>query len=263
MGEALVERYIEEGLVCPSVLRKGLLTTAAIDNIDHNPSSTTAKSSFHGTSISIFQHPINNNFGEQREMLHIAERQSTKKVPPLPESYTNVRPAYFTASSPLPPKCQNLLPLKPDTLYRGLNIEFQWLNHVSITETVEGGTPITWSTYHASKNRGLDFRPSISALLPLLPEQAHSVATMKHAMQKVKETTSYLRPDQTPVVTVDQPLFAVAKQIQWQWPETFGEGKYIVILGGLHIEMAAFKTIGNLLKESGWTAVSTEAGIAS
>ena len=81
MGEALLERYLEEGLVCLSVLRKGLLTTAAIDNIDHNPSSTTAKSSFHGTSISIFQHPINNNFGEQREMLHIAERQSTKKVP--------------------------------------------------------------------------------------------------------------------------------------------------------------------------------------
>ena len=30
MGEALVERYLEEGLVCPSVLRKGLFTTAAI-----------------------------------------------------------------------------------------------------------------------------------------------------------------------------------------------------------------------------------------
>ena len=109
----------------------------------------------------------------------------------------------------------------------------------------------------------MDFRPSVSALLPLLPEQAHSVATMKHAMQTVKETTSFLRPDQVPVVTVDHPLFAVAKQIQCQWPETFREDKYIVILAGLHIEMAAFKDTGNLLKESGWTAVLTEAGIAS
>ena len=72
-----------------------------------------------------------------------------------------------------------------------------------------------------------------------------------------------MRSDQVTFVTVDQPLFAVAKQIQWQWPETFGEDKYIVISEGLHIEMAAFKTIGNLLKESGWTAVLTEAGIAS
>ena len=37
-------------------------------------------------------------FGEQREMLHIVVRQSTKIVPPLPESYTNVRLAYLTAS---------------------------------------------------------------------------------------------------------------------------------------------------------------------
>ena len=153
-------------------------------------------------------------------MLHIPDMQSTKKVPPLPKSYTNVRPAHFTAISPLSPKIQNLLPLKPDSLHRGSNIELQRLNHVSITETAEDGIPITWSTYHASKNRGLDFCPSISALLPFLTEQAHSVATMKQAMQKVKETTSYVRPDQVPVLTVDQSLFAMAKQIQWQWPET-------------------------------------------
>ena len=36
MGEALVESYLEEVLVFPSILRKGLLTTAAVDNIDHN-----------------------------------------------------------------------------------------------------------------------------------------------------------------------------------------------------------------------------------
>ena len=86
---------------------------------------------------------------------------------------------------------------------------------------------------------------------------------MKHAMQKVKETTLYLRPDQVLVVTVDQPLFAIAKQIQWQWPETFGEDKFIVILGCLHIEIVAFKTIENVFNKSGWTAVLTEAVIAS
>ena len=61
------------------------------------------------------------------------------------------------------------------------------------------------------KNRGLDFRPSISALLPLLPVEAHSVATLKHVMQKSQRL--FLRSDQVTFVTVDQPLFAVAKQI--------------------------------------------------
>ena len=61
LGEAVVELHLSEGVICPSVLRKGLFTTAAVDNIDHNPSSTTSKSSFHGTGISIFQHLSGND----------------------------------------------------------------------------------------------------------------------------------------------------------------------------------------------------------
>ena len=36
----------------------------------------------------------------------------------------------------------------------------------------------------------------------------------------------------------------------------------IVLFGGLHIEMAALKSIGSLLKESGWTGALVEAGLA-
>ena len=36
----VIERYEREGVVCTSKLRGELLTTAAADNIDHNPSST-------------------------------------------------------------------------------------------------------------------------------------------------------------------------------------------------------------------------------
>lgn len=39
------------------------------DNIDHNPSSTTAHSSFHGTGISIFQFPTVENPGTAIEMV--------------------------------------------------------------------------------------------------------------------------------------------------------------------------------------------------
>ena len=57
LGDAAVNMYMADGVVCPSVLRKTIFTTAAMDNIDHNPSATTATTSFHGTSISVFQHP--------------------------------------------------------------------------------------------------------------------------------------------------------------------------------------------------------------
>ncbi|CAC5362289.1 unnamed protein product [Mytilus coruscus] len=41
------KQYQEEGYVCPTSLQIGLFTTEAVDNIDHNPSSRTAKDSFH------------------------------------------------------------------------------------------------------------------------------------------------------------------------------------------------------------------------
>jgi len=55
----------------------------------------------------------------------------------------------------------------------------------------------------------------------------------------------------------------VAKQVQWHWPEQYGDDKFIIMFGGLHIEMAALKSIGSLLKESGWTGALVEAGLAS
>ena len=98
---------------------------------------------------------------------------------------------------------------------------------------------------------------SISSLMPILQEQAHSVATIKHAMDKVKEVTSFLNPRQMPVMACDQPLFVLAKQIQWEWPEIYGEDRFVAMFRGLHIEMAAFKLLGDLLKGTGWvTALS-------
>ena len=55
LGDPVVTMYIGHGVVCPLELCRGLFTTSAMDNIDHNPSSSTS-TSFHATSISIFKH---------------------------------------------------------------------------------------------------------------------------------------------------------------------------------------------------------------
>jgi len=55
LEDAAVSKYMEEGVVCPFVMRKDLFTTAAMDSIDHNPSATTVSTSFHRTSISLHQ----------------------------------------------------------------------------------------------------------------------------------------------------------------------------------------------------------------
>ena len=64
------------------------------------------------------------------------------------------------------------------------------------------------------------------------------------------KATQHVNPGQVPVLTVDQPLYAIAKAIQWSWPDQYGEGKY-----GLHIEMALLNVLGNWLDGSGWVAI--------
>ena len=47
------------------------------------------------------------------------------------------------------------------------------------------------------------------------------------------------------MIAFDQLLYALAKQVQWNWPDKYGEDKHVVMFGGLHIEMAALKTLGD------------------
>ena len=63
LGNNLCHHFEMEKSVCPPKLKGKLFTTAAIDNIDHNPSSTTAHD------ISLFQHPRHDASGVERTML--------------------------------------------------------------------------------------------------------------------------------------------------------------------------------------------------
>ena len=124
---------------------------------------------------------------------------------------------------------------------------------------------MSWSAFHANHYDFLssDMPTTTSCLLPLFQEYAATVAMVRHSLDIIKKLTGITNPGQTPVVAVDQPLFAIAKNVQWKWPLVYGEGKVVVMFGGLHIELAALKTLGNLLKSSGWTSALVQAGVAT
>ena len=42
-------------------------------------------------------------------------------------------------------------------------------------------------------------------------------------------------------MTADQPLFALAKEIQWAKPEFLGEDKLLIMMDALHIEITFMK----------------------
>ena len=78
------------------------------------------------------------------------------------------------------------------------------------------GLPIT----HKIRNQLIESVDRIitpTALLPLFHESAHTVTMIRHSMDVVKSA------GQIPVLTFDQPLFTLAKEIQWKWPDKYGE----------------------------------------
>lgn len=88
------QSYDTNSGIRPPGLHLGLFTTAAVDNIDHNPSSTSSRDSFHGTGISIVQHRVtesddSSTKGGPVTEIHI---EQSKCISHLPLSYSNVQP---------------------------------------------------------------------------------------------------------------------------------------------------------------------------
>ena len=64
-------------------------------------------------------------------------------------------------------------------------------------------------------------------------------------------------------MTFDAPLYKLAKKIQIKYKEDVGEDKIVLIPGGMHIEKIVWEILVQLLEESGWTTLLTNADIAS
>ena len=60
-------------------------------------------------------------------------------------------------------------------------------------------------------------------------------------MTVIKAATKFVNSGQIPVVTIDQTLHRLIKMITCQLPATHGKDTFIVILGGLLIEICCFK----------------------
>ena len=91
------ERFEENGIVVTAFLWKRLLTVGTLDNMDHNPSSTTAVNAFHGSGTSLFQFLTKDNPGESRPPVIIPP--SEIKQHSLPDSYAVVPDVALTATA--------------------------------------------------------------------------------------------------------------------------------------------------------------------
>ena len=126
------------------------------------------------------------------------------------------------------------------------NMPCRWMDHVRLVtnkDTLANDEKLSWAAYHAccSEEEASSHRKSLSCLLPLFHEYSKSIEMLRHGMDIMKKTVDFLNPGQVPIINADQPLYAVCKQIECRWPRFYGEDCFVVILGGLHIEMNALK----------------------
>ena len=182
-------------------------------------------------------------------------------------------PAVVPVKNPTVPE---IIELKKLDCKVELSAENQWCEHVydviNVQQDLENSNEepgkedrmcVSWAAYHANHQDENKGQKAISTLLPLFPDDSKSVAMIKHSMDVVHKAVNILNKGQIPVIACDQPLYKIAKDIQWTWPEMYGEEMYVVMLGGLHIKMALLKCLGDLLDGSGWISAILQAGIAS
>ena len=86
---------------------------------------------------------------------------------------------------------------------------------------------------------------------------------IRHVLDIIKAAVDYLNRDQLQVISFDQPLYALTKLVQRNWKENYGERSFVIMMGPLHIEMAALKTIGDWFKDLRWSSGLYEADIPS
>ena len=174
---SISERFEMDGCVVPACLRKGIFTIGALDNIDHNPSSTTAASSFHGTGISVFQLPTTNNPGEERLPVTLPP-QGTGHV--LPKEYATVHPVELDPSKAVVPVC--VMTESVSCMAAEKQTEVTWVEHSlrKLEEvSISSSDTVTWAAYHASTQTE-EHPPALTALLPLFYEKAATPAMVKH-----------------------------------------------------------------------------------
>ena len=130
-------------------------------------------------------------------------------------------------------------------------------------QTVDSDGNISWEAYYANQQLAQEILLLLQQCYLFSMRTLSLVAMIHHSIYVIKQGVQELNPSQVPVITLDQPLYSIAKRIQWNWPEKYGENHFVIILGGLHIEMAGLKVIGNWLEDCGLVEALVQAKVAS
>ena len=263
VARAVCKRHVEDGIVLPTNLRRNVFVTYDVDNIDSHNQGNFSQDEFHGTALSATNHLSMANQGEERPPIQLDF--SDTSVPKLPDSYAIVHPVELDNNSLFVPRnIQGKLRPSHNRVQGAIIKDEAWMIHVSkvLQQDLPPGEIITWSGFSSQLMGENSLKPkAVTGVFPLFPEKTASPSMIKHAMQLTLQGTEFFNKGQTSVLGADQPIYAIAKQLQWQFPDTLGEDKLVLMMGALHIEDKVHQMIGKILRDSGWTTVLSQAEV--
>ena len=66
-------------------------------------------------------------------------------------------------------------------------------------------------------------------------------------MTVIQTVVHKVNPRQIPIITADQPVYALLRQIHWKSSNDFGEDAFLIMMGGLYIEIVILHILGLIL----------------
>jgi len=173
----------------------------------------------------LVQHPTTEKPGTDRatDVFDPGKSSTSKKITSVPSYYTEVPPLTLPSSDIVVLNTRARLVSTPDRDATSNNNdrEEDWLDNtrqVLNERELKKEDIVSWAAYRASKSSLSSHQPALISLLPMFTDNAYSLAmiSIAHAINVISSAVKHLNPSQIPVVAVDQPLFVLAKQIQWK-----------------------------------------------
>ena len=166
MNRTANAQYRADNVVCPMNLHSGLFTVAAADNIDHNLSSSTAHTSFHGTALSIMQFPLSGITKHKHCQYDMQSASEAVSDIVLPSTCTEVHPCILPSSEPVVTSTQVTV---QESRYVTSD-EYAWLESTKAHldgSSVSDRLNVSWAAFHADQDDHVARSCAISAVLPV------------------------------------------------------------------------------------------------
>ena len=150
---------------------------------------STAKDSFHGTGISLFQSPTRSKMGTPQDIISL-DLTGMEKQHLLPDHFAIVPVVTLKKEKVEVNESPKDAEVAKGHLSGAKAHENCWLEHaikLLTKDKLDKADAIAWSAYHASlQTPSEDLLPALTQLLPLFQEKAATAAMIKHGMDMLR-----------------------------------------------------------------------------